>query len=385
MRLLHTSDWHVGKAIRGRSRADEHRAVLNEIVDAAERSSVDLVVVAGDLFETAAPSPESEGIVYEAFLRLAQIAPVVAISGNHDNPRRLRAVAPMLALGRVTLLTEPRSPTDGGVIEMTVADGTLVRLALVPFVSQRGIVRADELMNSAGFENAQRYAERMSRVLDALTASFSADAVNIIVGHAFVQGGATGGGERAAHLVEEYSVPAVSFPATASYVALGHLHRPQIVRGATAIHYCGSPMQLDFGEESQHKQVNVVELAPGLPAKVTEVALHSGRPLRTVQGTLDQLAALADEVGDAWLRVRVNEPARAGLADDVRAALGEGVVDVVVESDAELGRARVRRRDGRTPHQLFSDYLTEREIVDPRVEAGFAELFDHVQSSGAEG
>lgn len=392
MKMLHTSDWHVGKAIRGQSRSEEHRRVLSEIVQIATVEAVDLVIVAGDLFETSSPSPEAEAIVYDAFLRLSNVAPVVCISGNHDNPRRLGAVAPLLQLGRVTMVTEPLSPAKGGVVDIDVliADGTdlTVRIALLPFVSQRSIVKADELMASAAFENAQRYADRMHRVLGALSESFSAETVNVIVAHAFVQGGAAGGGERAAHLVEEYSVPTTAFPASATYVALGHLHRPQVVRGATAIHYCGSPLQLDFGEEAQLKQVNVVEAHPGLPAKVRAVQLETVRQLRTIVGSLADLAGLVGDPiisdtgnGLPWLRVRLQELPRPGLADEVRDLLGPGVVDVVIEHDKSPAPKRVRR-DGRSPIELFGDFLDERAIDDDRLRAGFAELLEVVDAGG---
>jgi exonuclease SbcD len=376
VRLLHTSDWHVGKAIRGHSRADEHRAVLAEIVSIAESEAVDLIIVAGDLFETAAPSPEAEGIVYDAFLGLAGIAPVVAVAGNHDNPRRLEAVAPLLRLGRVTMLTTPVGPADGGVIEFALTDGTPVRIALLPFVSQRGIVRAEQLMNDAAYELAQTYSDRLRQVVAALTSGFSGDAINLVVAHAFVQGGAVGGGERAAHLVDEYSLPAIAFPATASYVALGHLHRPQAVKGATAMHYSGSPLQLDFGEEQQTKQVNIVDVEVGLPAKVRAVPLTAGRGLRTIAGSLEQLRPLAATVGDDWLRVRVNEPSRPGLADDVREMLGDGVVDVTVDFDRPTVGRQAKRRDGRSPVELFNDYLADSEVVDARLSQGFATLLE---------
>ncbi len=391
MKLLHTSDWHVGKAIRGHSRADEHRAVLAEIVAVADPEAVDLIVVAGDLFETAAPTPESEAIVYETFLGLAKIAPVVAISGNHDNPRRLLAVAPLLQLGNVTMVTEPLAPAAGGVFDLKVGGvggpATTVRIALLPFVSQRGIVRADELMSDAAFQNAQRYAERMFRIVGALSESFSPETVNVFVGHAFVQGGAAGGGERLAHLAEEYSVPTTAFPATATYVALGHLHRAQVVRGASAIHYCGSPLQLDFGEEAQIKQVNVVQLEPGLPAKVHAVQLQAGRQLRTLVGSLADLAGLvndpvvtgSEEISRPWLRVRLQEQPRAGLADEVRGLLGAGVVDVVIEHDGPTPKPR-RRRDGRSPQELFAEFLAERSIEDPRLQRGFRQLLEDVEA-----
>ncbi len=384
MRLLHTSDWHVGKAIRGRSRIAEHEAVLAEIAQIAVDRAVDLVVVAGDQFETAAPTAEAEGVVYRALLALAEVAPVVVIAGNHDNARRLLAVGPLLELGRVIVATEIRRPDEGGVRSLDI-DGTPVQIALLPFQSQRSIVRADQLMELEGYQQAQEYAARMQKIVRALCAPFSADSVNLVVAHAFVKGGELGGGERSAHLVEEYGIAAADFPATASYVALGHLHRPQRIAGATTMAYAGSPLQLDFGEAAQPKSVNIVEVAPGVPAKVEMVPLTSGRELRTLEGTLADLEGLADTDAlganrDAWLRVRVREQARTGLADEVRELLGEGVVDVSIIGTEHRAAPRRRRRDGRTPRELFGDFLAERDIADPALVLAFDAIHDELGS-----
>jgi exonuclease SbcD len=382
MRLLHTGDWHVGKQLRGAGRADEHRAVLDEIVGIAAAHEVDLVVVAGDLFDTAAPAPEAQGIVYDTLLRLAAGGTeVVVIAGNHDNARALGVLTPLFARSGVRIVSEPLRPDAGGVHRFTAADGAPVNVALLPFVSKRGIVRAEQLMSTAAFEQAQAYSQRMHQLIGALSAPFGVDAVNVLVAHAFVHGGQTGGGERAAHLVEEYAVLAPSFPATAGYVALGHLHRAQQIAGATAIHYPGSPLQLDFGETSGPKQVNVVELEPGLPARVSAVELGSGRPLRSYTGTLDQLAvAVADD--DAWLRLIVREAHRAGLGQEVRERFGDRVVDVRIEAPAAAVPARPPRQ-GRSPHELFAEYMATRRVEDPRVAALFAELLDELTTEGS--
>src|SRR5687768_293974 len=118
MKLLHTGDWHVGRTIRGRSRDDEHRQVLSEIARIAGDEKVDLVLVAGDIFDTAAPSAAAEEIVYRALLNLAEVAPVVIIAGNHDNPSRLNAVAPLLSLGRVTVGSTITRPDEGGILDL---------------------------------------------------------------------------------------------------------------------------------------------------------------------------------------------------------------------------------------------------------------------------
>ena len=115
MRLLHTSDWHVGRKIRGRSRAEEQKAVLSEIAAIAGTESVDISVVSGDLFDVSSPSSNDARLVYRALLDLAEVAPVAIVAGNHDGPNRLEAVRPLLELGRIVVVAAPRRPEDGGV------------------------------------------------------------------------------------------------------------------------------------------------------------------------------------------------------------------------------------------------------------------------------
>lgn len=376
MKLLHTSDWHVGKAIRGESRIDEHRAVLTEIVQVAEHEGVDLVVVAGDLFDSASPTAEAEDVVYRALLGFSRLGvPTAVIAGNHDNAKRLQAVAPLLELGHVLLVAEATRPDEGGVVQLTTGDGTPVRLAMLPFVSKRGIVRAEHLMEDAAFEHAQVYAERLRLLVDHMCRGFSDDTVNILAAHAFVLGAATGGGERPAHLVEEYAITAQSFPATIGYGALGHLHRAQRIPSGPPLHYCGSPLQLDFGEGEQIKQVNVVTMEPGSPADVKAIRLASGRRLQTLRGDLDALLA-TNVPPDTWLRVIVEGPTRAGLAQLVRDALGPGVVDVRVVDPGRTPEAADGDHTTRTPHELFSAYLEREGVADDRIVRLFAELLD---------
>lgn len=373
MKLLHTSDWHVGKQLRGQSRADEHRAVLAEITGIATAHEVDLVVVAGDLFDTASPSPEAQGIVYDTLLGMAATgAQVMVIAGNHDNAHGLRVLAPLFHRCGVHVVGEVARPHDGGMRSFVTRDGTPVNVAVLPFVSKRGIVRADQLMSGPAFEHSLAYSARLAQLIGALSSGFTADAANVMLAHAFVLGGVAGGGERAAHMVEEYAVQAPAFPATTGYVALGHLHRAQSIPGATSIRYCGSPLQLDFGEVDQPKQVNLVDLQPGKPAKVTEMPLASGRVLRSFTGTMDELvAAVPDD--DSWLRLILREPQRAGLAATVRERFGDRVVEVRVETAGGGGSTRPRRQ-GRTPHELLAEYLAEEGIDDGRVRDLFAEL-----------
>lgn len=381
MRILHTGDWHVGRTIRGRSRAGEHVAVLAEVAGIAAAEAVDLVLVAGDVFDVAAPTPDAERVVYRALLDLAATgAEVVVVAGNHDHPQRLAAVAPVLAATRVHVGAQIARPDEGGVVDVRVRTGETARIALVPFVSQQSAVRADELMRDDAATTSQTYADRVRAAIAGLTAGFGDDTVNLVVAHLMVAGGLLGGGERQAHTIFDYWVPATAFPATAHYVALGHLHRPQRIDAAAPVWYAGSPLQLDFGESGDDKAVLLVDAAPGRPAAVRTVALTAGRRLRTVRGTVEELEGLAGGAEDDHVRVVVTGGSRAGIGDEVRRHFPDAV-DVVVEAPDQERRRDRPARLGRSPRTLFDEYLGERDAADPRVAALFAELLDDLESA----
>lgn len=377
-RLLHTSDWHVGKGVRGRSRLDEHREVLAEIAEIARDRYVDAVVIAGDLTDAASPPPEVDQLLYRALLDLADAAPsVVIISGNHDHPARLAAVAPLLALGRITLVSHPTRPHDGGVIELTGADGDTVSVAALPFVSQRTVVRAADLMTDDAYEGVNSYRDHFGKLVQALGQGCPPDRPAVLVAHAFVAHGQLGGGERAAHFIDAYAVDAPAFGTNWHYVALGHIHRAQKIPGGSPLHYCGAPLQLDFGDTPVDRQVNLVELRAGVPVKVEAIPLRSGRPMITVRGTLEELRQQQPEIDPgAWVRAVVTEPARAGLAEEVREVLGERCVDVMAPR-VDRSTSHARSVDPtKAPSELFAEYLASQKIEDPRIAALFSELYE---------
>ena len=377
VRILHTSDWHAGKTMRGRSRADEHRAVFAEIAGLARQREVDLVLVAGDLFDTAAPGPEAEQVVWQALLDLAATgASVVALAGNHDHPARFDAARGVAGHAGITLVGRARRPDDGGLLEFRARSGERIQVAAVPFCSQRHVVKTAHLMGFDAAENALVYAQWMAQVTAALCAGFDPGAVNVLTAHLAARGGVKGGGERDAQLTEAYWVDPADFPASAHYVALGHLHRMQSLPSGVPAWYCGSPLQLDFGETENQPGVLLVEAAADTPATVERLSLSAGRRLRILTGTLADLATRAGTTGDDFLRVFVAEPARPGLADEVR-ELFPAAVDVrIIHDDDEAAAAVASRRAGRTPSELFAEYLASQNVADVRLEALFARLLD---------
>ncbi|MQM27173.1 exonuclease SbcCD subunit D [Glycomyces albidus] len=383
MRILHTSDWHVGVTLKGRPRLDEQRAVFKQIVDVAEAEAVDLVIVAGDLFDTASPSSEAQKLLTAALSALRRTgAEVVVIAGNHDNGRALDALREWAHAAGIHLRGSLGKAADH-LITGTTGDGERWKCAALPFIAQRHAVRAAELFELGAAGAEANYADHLRRLVAALTQDFGADTVNLFTGHLTVVGGKVGGGEREVHTVADYAVPAAIFPPTTSYVALGHLHRAQAVTGPCPIRYSGAPIAVDFGEEDHTPSVALVEVSPGIPAKVRTVPLTAAVPLQTVRGSLEQLGkAKPDE--RAWLRVFVTEPARAGLRAEV-ADLFPGAVqihiDPVMRADATAPR---ERRSGRSPGELFGTYLAENGHDDPAVAKLFSQLYEDTQTVAEE-
>jgi DNA repair protein SbcD/Mre11 len=383
MKILHTSDWHVGKVLKGRDRYDEHEAVLRSLIATARAEDVDLVLIAGDLFETSVPSPKAQGLVMRALLALrADGRQVVAIAGNHDNANLLDSVyRPVLGELGLHVLGTPKAPGSGGTLRLTTRAGEHATVAAMPFLSQRYAVRAAELLLHENAEHALDYARRVADIVKLLTEDFAPDSVNIVMAHATLLGGRRGGGERDVQTAFEYEIPSAIFPSSAHYAALGHLHRQQEIPAPCPAFYSGSPLAIDFGEEANEPGALIVTAAPGIRADARRVDVTGSRGLKTLRGSLDQVIDEGERAGDAFLRVILAEQARAGLGDLVREKL-PNALEVQLD-EAHRPRPGVRGQDrpsraGRTPVQLFGDYLAEQNVADPRVERMFADLLEEM-------
>ena len=382
MRLLHTGDWHVGRTIRGRSRIDEFDAALTQVVDIATAESVDGVLVSGDLHDQRAVTPDADRLIFETFIRLYEAGiPVVAIPGNHDSAARVAAFAPLLERVGTRAVARMRHPKKGGVVELGSRDGSeTASVACLPFVSPRrfldGTSEFEDL--ASGYVN---FDEGMGHIFDIFEQSFRADHVNVVLGHLFVAGAQPSGTEREVTVGSDYAVSAARLPSTASYIALGHIHKAQKVRGAGAdTRYCGSLLQLDFGERGQNKSVLVVDVAAGKPPKATEFPIHAGRTLVEVDATIDSLEAVAAKVGDSYVRVNlaVDSPIP-GIADRVRDVI-PNALDIRLVLPEREGAEIAPSLRGLDPRAQFVSYYSAAHEAEPADEllAAFDRVFEEV-------
>jgi exonuclease SbcD len=386
LRLLHTGDWHVGRTIRGHSRIDEFAGALDEVVEVAASEAVDAVLIAGDIHDQRAVTPDADRLIFGTLIALGERGiRVVAIPGNHDSAARLSAFAPLLQRVGTTVVPHIVRPGDGGMLEVTSRDGSETALiACIPFVSPRRFSDALGLFEDVS-EGYVGFDEKMGTLLEAHERAFRPEAVNIVLGHMFVSGAQPGGSEREVTIGADYAVSPARIPSTASYAALGHIHKSQKVTAAAAdTRYCGSLVQLDFGEKGQDKSVLVVDAHPGKPPKVTPVPIVSGRKLEDVTGTIDDLPTLAAGTKDAYLRVNllVSEPTP-GIADRVRAILPTALDVRLVLPQQTQPDEPTRLLSGLGPREQFLSYFeATHEASSPReLLAAFDRVYEEVTAS----
>ena len=365
MKILHTSDWHVGKTLARRSRLEEAREVLTEIVDIAERASVDAVLVCGDVFDHIAPSAAAEKIVYDTLVEFeCREIPVLLVPGNHDHARRWKALEPLLRRFMVRVVPEVRRPDAGGIVRIEARDkSTELQVAVLPWVFERQLFGARELMGLPG-EAFQSYAEEMKLLVEKLCEPLDPSTCTAFAGHLFVSGSKPGEGQRGLTIGQLYAITPQALPEV-QYAALGHVHRPQRVPGSSRrAYYSGSPLQLDFGEAEQKKSVNIVELRPGEPAEVRTVSIAGGRRLRDVSGTFEEIDAQREALGDAFLRVNLKcGGPLPGLGDQVRALL-PNAIEVRLDYPREETQRPITIR-GLTPREQYAHYLREKQGTEP--------------------
>lgn len=380
MRILHTGDWHIGKRLYGVDRLDECRDVLGEIARIAEAAEVDAILVAGDNLDRRIVEPAVLAVCLRAFEDLAAVAPVIAVTGNHEDPHFWAEIAPYLA-PRIMLAADDavfRVETDVGGLTVAClpwpdpADATI----------EVGAPRGEGRIVYAGVVR-----ERLDPLTDELRRAQSAGRRTILLGHLMVTGARAGGGERELTLGGTYAIDGGSLPREADYVALGHVHQPQPIPGYGGVGgYCGSPLALDFSGDVDEPGVVIVDLTES-GVRTTAIPVEASRRLRRVRGTMDELVAVADALPDMWLWCEVlSEEPRLDIAriarERIPTALRVDVIHPTVPDDD--GGAQLALDTSVDLAVLYSDWLTRSgRVADPRLLRAFDAARDHAERAGS--
>ncbi len=347
MRLIHTSDWHLGRSFGGHSLLGHQAELIDWLVDVVAAERVELVVVAGDVYDRAVPPAEAVALFREALHRLrAWGARVVAIAGNHDGSERVAAYEGLTDLAGVHV--RGGYARAGQVLHLDADDGPLDVVA-VPFL--------DPVLAPPEFgDEPQPVRPTHESVLATALAQGRVGcrgARSLAVAHAFVSGGEPSDSERLLTVGGTGHVAANLFDGF-SYVALGHLHRPQLVGDRPTVRYSGSPLPYSFSEDHA-KQVVLVDLPASGPVTVSELAVSVGRRVATVEGRLDDLLTdpAHEPLRDHFVRAVLTDP---GYVVDAKLRLRERfphVVEIELRPDRPSGsgvdNGSATRGERRTP------------------------------------
>ena len=302
IKILHTADWHLGKKLDHFSRIEEQRFVLNEICDIADFHNVDLVVVAGDLFDTFNPPVEAVDLFYKTLKRLTNNGkrPVIAIAGNHDSPDRIDAPDPLarecgiLFVGNPDVSIPPMviengfaiTQSENGFFEIQLPQFDYpIRIIATPYANE---IRLKTYLGAADKEVQlnQLLADSWKRLADTYC---DAKGVNILTTHLYMlqRDGAIleePEGEKPLRIGNADIVYTDCIPNQIQYTALGHLHRFQNIGGhPSAVIYSSSPLSYSFSEAGQDKKVVIIEAEPNKAVEYTDIPLLSGRVLHRMR------------------------------------------------------------------------------------------------------
>ncbi|MDR7315666.1 exonuclease SbcCD subunit D [Brevibacillus nitrificans] len=391
MRILHTADWHFGRQLEGRDRRIEQAAFVDELCQIADDKSVDLVLIAGDVYDSVNPPAWAEELFYEALERLSAEGTrgVVVIAGNHDQPERVRAAAPLATKHGIVLLGLPKesplTPEETVEGRVRIVDGGPSWLELaVPGCEHHAVVlalpypsesRLKELLSESFSQEQMQlaFSERIGQLLEELSRHFRDDTVNLVTSHLFVMGGLETDSERPIQIGGAMTVSPMAFPEKADYVALGHLHRLQKLREKPLVRYSGSPLSYSFSEAGQSKAVVLVEVVPGSEVQEEIIYLTSGRPLARWKATegisqVEQWLAEGRDAG-AWIDLELHvsdviDPAEfqrlRKLSDDFLK-----IQRVVVREDRQDEDTERVELAELTPEQLFRRFYERKRGAQP--------------------
>ena len=379
MRLLHTSDWHLGRSFHREDLLGAQARFVDFLVETVRAERVDAVLVAGDVYDRALPSVDAVALCDDTLRRLAGAGVrVVLTSGNHDSARRLGFGADLIDAAGIHLRTDPASV--GVPVLLPDPAGGEVAVHALPYLEP------DAVRGDLGCERSHGavLAAAMTRVRADLAARPGTRSV--VVAHAFVTGGEVSDSERDISVGGVGSVPAATFTGT-DYAALGHLHGAQ--RVADAVHYSGSPIAYSFSEEHHRKAVLLVDLPPRGEIRVEHLPTPVERPLARVTGALDDLLT-----GDRWagheghyLQVTLTDPVRPREPmERLRARFPHVLVLGFAPEGGGAGSvgSYAARLHGRTDLQVAADFVTHvRSEPDPAESALIAEAFEAVRLTEA--
>ncbi len=382
MRILHTADWHLGKKLDQHYRTEEHQRFLDWLLQTINERKIDALLIAGDIFDTGSPANETLRMYYNFLVDLKQTCcrQAVIIGGNHDSISTLNAPRELLKALQVHVIGGVPENAEEQIIPLTNTDGEVEAVvAAVPFLRDREVRLS--VAGESAVEREQRIREGIiyhyNNLLPLLENYRLKNIPLIATGHLFAQGAAASESEKEIHVGSLGQIPATAFPVEYNYVALGHLHRPQVVGGLPHIRYSGSPIPLSFSEATDEKQVLILEARPGQAITIEPVQIPvfrqliriSGQPEKVQQQLVQLNIELARNELPAWVEVQVH-------TNNLLTQLQDELLDVLKKKPGfgQLFLRQLRLREATGIQEVGTDYhqlvdMTPQHVFNLRLES----------------
>ena len=395
MKFIHTSDWHIGKNLEGHSRLEEQEKFCDDFVKIVEENNIDMVIIAGDVYDTSNPPAGAETLFYKTICRLADDGNrcVLVIAGNHDNPERLSAVSPLAKEQGIIILGYPLSSTTESKykgFEITEAGRGYLKLKIggekatiitLPYPSEK---RLNDAIRNVDDENElqKNYSNKVGDIFRKLEENFEDDSINIAVSHLFVSGGDPSDSERQIQLGGSLVVDKHDLPQKAQYTALGHLHKPQKASERLNVYYSGSPLQYSVKERIYAKGANIVEIHANETPVVEQVYFNNYKPIEVFKcDGIEEALKVCEENKDrdiwSYFEIKTDEVISQENIKKMKEYLKDIIeIKPIITSHYEEENIDLKEK---SMAQLFNDFYKFKEKCEPR-----GELMDLFLNIGSE-
>lgn len=366
MKILHTSDWHLGRMLHRRNRYAEFEYFLDWMLETIQEQSVDALLISGDVFDTTTPSNRATGLYYRFLGRLMKTPcqHIIVTAGNHDSPSFLRAPKEVLRFLNVHVLVSGEAPAEEVLTLRNSSGAAELIVCAVPYLRDRDIRQSaagesGEAKDRKLIDGIHAHYAEVGKIAEEALAKLDAPVPVVGMGHLFAAGGKTADedGVRELYIGSLARIGADTFPSVMDYVALGHLHVPQNVGGSETVRYSGSPIAMGFGEAHQQKQVVLVEFNDSVVPEITPFPVPRFQQLERVRGDWAAIekavAALKADNSNAWLEIVYD-------GDEIIGNLREQVDVLVAGSALEV----LRLKNPRQIQRVLGSMETEETLED---------------------
>lgn len=398
MKFIHTSDWHIGKNLEGHSRLEEQEKFCDDFVKIVEENNIDMVIIAGDVYDTSNPPAGAETLFYKTICKLADNGNrcVLVIAGNHDNPERLSAITPLAKEQGIIILGYPLSSTTKlkyngyeiveakeGYMKLDIK-GEKVCVITLPYPSEKRL--NDAIRGVESEEELQKtYSSKIGDIFRKLEENFEEDSINIAVSHLFVCGGDSSDSERQIQLGGSLVVDKHDLPQKSQYTALGHLHKPQKVSERLNVYYSGSPLQYSVKENMYAKGANIVEIHAKENPVITPIYFNNYKPIEIFKcDGIEEALKVCEENKDrdiwSYFEIKTEEVISQDNIKKMKSYLKDIVeIKPIITSEYEENNIDVKEK---SMAQLFNDFYKFKEKCEPRGE--LMDLFLNIVSEEGE-